>query len=134
MNPIIQEILADLTSKCKKVNENLDSRHSTTNQNEFTDSFVLHSSLNSSFGSFSTTPSCTNGAVPNGRPVHGAPRRQRSNAVRQPGIDMIQQLEFDDSNALETMRRDLFTTPTNSIFQTPNAYIDEDIIDVGVRR
>ncbi|KAI6176058.1 Anaphase-promoting complex subunit 7 [Aphelenchoides bicaudatus] len=133
LNPIIQEILTDLKSKCKKVDGVLSSRQSITSQNEASDSFVLHASLNNSF-SLAITPNCGIPAALPHRPIQNAPRRQRSNAIRQSGIDLLQRLEMEGSPTLETMRRDfMHTPPHNSIFETPNAYIDEmdEEIDVG---
>lgn len=90
-----------------------------TNQPDSIESFILHSSLNSS--SHTLTPICLSpGLGPsNIRDIHRAPRRQRNNAIRQSGVEMIRSLDFGDSDtSLEIMRSDLFGSG-NPGFQPP---------------
>ena len=117
-----------MESKCKKTPDmSFSLQTSILNQSE--DSLVLHS-LNSTPVEMSMTPDC-GGMPPTIAFNRAAPRRQRTNAVRQSGTNLTHRLEFDDSDGLETMRQD-FINYSNR-FHTPTAIDeveDEDNIDV----
>jgi hypothetical protein len=130
LNPIVQSITNDMESKCKKTPDSSGVfQSSILNPADY----IIPNSLNSTPSAFAATPDC---GIPTSinynRGVQGAPRRQRSNAIRQSGVDLMQQIDFADSFELDAIRQDLFTNSNG--FRTPsnNAFIDELDEDIDV--
>lgn len=121
---MVQTVIKDIESKCKNTPNPTNSHQSfILNQNDAMDSLILNSVNSTPIAT--TPPDCDTSIVYN-RNVYGAPRRQRSNAIRQSGIDLMQRLEFSDSFELD-LRQDLFSNG----FRTPtNAFTDDEDIDV----
>lgn len=119
LNPIVQTIISDMEGKCKKPESSTIYQGSILNQSDDVDPVL--NSLNSTPVTFSSTPDC---GIPNSVAYNrGAPRRQRTNAVRQSGTNLMARLDFADS--FEAMRQDLFSNSNGFMDE-----IDEDIVDV----